>query len=912
MASPANIAFYHNVFVDHVSSSPPHHQSLSASLTKLSKFSLKHLLELSTDIYDELVRRRKLRNPESSGYLPERGDIHPRRNYARRQIGGLSAGRLSDMCKDLIAEHERRFPDLAQVEKQDSHAPKKKSYDSDSSGPRADYDLDEEPEMRKVPSNEVEDPTELRIKSVAPTELVPNRSEMVESEDEDDIEDAADANKEELNDEDQTLVPPKKSHLRTVSKTDTITQLHQNYLPTSEDSFDGEASLVGDVSQDDTKSLHNDDESVFEFSEHQSPERLTKPRPWIQEDTGLQRPNDRSEPSRDDPNSIKASQSVATLATEYASAQGSLWSDTDGDSNNVLPNADSSIETSEDGHAHKLDEDILASPLATPRTNPGTPILVDKLPTESISDSVTPEPNDAGQHGDETVSENVSDTETKGYLADRSQAAASGEPRQNSYNEEEGLVREMDKRPDNVQNTRNVQPPDIVVDSPGLSIPGALPSVEAQSTHEALSETSARDLFGFGPQPAENSETDQLKAKLAELQASHKDLQGELEHQRNITEQVRQEASLFLEEMRQLTHRTQHSETAEKLAQEASQWQARYEQVRKELDEMRRANRMSRLPSMADYMVLEIDPSVLRDDGEISEKSVRNFHDSISSLLSGVRSQPGQWPELLHRVVLAARELGEESSGASISRTANQLITVVRNYAQVKGLMSLAVVDAAAADLTMAVAEQIQERGVFRRAAPQLPAILSKAPPTAQTPSPPPHVHTGDRSPPQRALPKLPPVEIPADSTISELQTYLEEQTSETVDAISGLLSGIRDNSNAGELRDKAETIERAAAKMLSATGSSMSQTHNWLLKDKGSFLLESLSDCQDRMQTLNQELWRHAPESRPSRHLRQRLAGVSFDMAKATKELVKTVEEVSLKQELNHLDSQSAPTEAA
>ena len=39
-------------------------------------------------------------------------------------------------------------------------------------------------------------------------------------------------------------------------------------------------------------------------------------------------------------------------------------------------------------------------------------------------------------------------------------------------------------------------------------------------------------------------------------------------------------------------------------------------------------------------------------------------------------------------------------------------------------------------------------------------------------------------------------------------------------------------------------------------------------------------------------------------KHFKQRLAGIAFDVAKCTKELVKSVEEASLKEEIEYLNA--------
>ena len=44
--------------------------------------------------------------------------------------------------------------------------------------------------------------------------------------------------------------------------------------------------------------------------------------------------------------------------------------------------------------------------------------------------------------------------------------------------------------------------------------------------------------------------------------------------------------------------------------------------------------------------------------------------------------------------------------------------------------------------------------------------------------------------------------------------------------------------------------------------------------------------------------------EDYADKHFKQRLAGIVFDVAKCTKELVKTVEEASLKEEIDYLNA--------
>src|SRR5690606_995327 len=53
---------------------------------KLLRLSSTQFLELSTDVYDELVRRQDSRSPPS---LPSEGGFHPKRNQARQKLSSL-------------------------------------------------------------------------------------------------------------------------------------------------------------------------------------------------------------------------------------------------------------------------------------------------------------------------------------------------------------------------------------------------------------------------------------------------------------------------------------------------------------------------------------------------------------------------------------------------------------------------------------------------------------------------------------------------------------------------------------------------------------------------------------------------------------------------------------------------------
>lgn len=86
---------------------------------KLLRLSTIQFYELSTDVYDELMRRQaSARAPPNApnGFpaflLPEK-TFHPKRNQARQRLSSLGHPRFRDLAADVFHELERRFPRFA-------------------------------------------------------------------------------------------------------------------------------------------------------------------------------------------------------------------------------------------------------------------------------------------------------------------------------------------------------------------------------------------------------------------------------------------------------------------------------------------------------------------------------------------------------------------------------------------------------------------------------------------------------------------------------------------------------------------------------------------------------------------------------------------------------------------------------
>lgn len=142
------------------------------------------------------------------------------------------------------------------------------------------------------------------------------------------------------------------------------------------------------------------------------------------------------------------------------------------------------------------------------------------------------------------------------------------------------------------------------------------------------------------------------------------------------------------------------------------------------------------------------------------------------------------------------------------------------------------------------------------------------------------------------------------DNSLTQVLLYLEHQTVEVISTIQSLLIAIKKpNATQSELREKSRAIAVVISQMNEATNTSMNQSRNAQLKEHGSWVVKSLEDCDHRMTALCKPTSDDDEEAYADKSFRQRLAGISFDIAKCTKELVKTVEEASLQEDIEYLD---------
>ncbi|KAF5019873.1 hypothetical protein F66182_8109 [Fusarium sp. NRRL 66182] len=95
---------------------PNHKQQPNKARDKLLRLSSVQFYELSTDVFDELLRRQagarvppNTPNGPPTFLLPEK-TFHPKRNQARQRLSSLGPPRFRDLAADVYHELERRFP----------------------------------------------------------------------------------------------------------------------------------------------------------------------------------------------------------------------------------------------------------------------------------------------------------------------------------------------------------------------------------------------------------------------------------------------------------------------------------------------------------------------------------------------------------------------------------------------------------------------------------------------------------------------------------------------------------------------------------------------------------------------------------------------------------------------------------
>lgn len=140
---------------DYLSKEQPN--SRATARQKLTRLTKQQFQELSTDVYDELLRRKNNSDSNAVPFLPVRDDFHPKRNQARQKLATLPTSRFQDLSSDVFFELSRRYPEF----KDEKIIP---------ASPGSDYSDSQATPMSPPinPLSPIDDPTSPRMRNTAP------------------------------------------------------------------------------------------------------------------------------------------------------------------------------------------------------------------------------------------------------------------------------------------------------------------------------------------------------------------------------------------------------------------------------------------------------------------------------------------------------------------------------------------------------------------------------------------------------------------------------------------------------------------------------------------------------------------------------------------------------------------------
>ena len=230
-----------------------------------------------------------------------------------------------------------------------------------------------------------------------------------------------------------------------------------------------------------------------------------------------------------------------------------------------------------------------------------------------------------------------------------------------------------------------------------------------------------------------NNNGDEYKKRYMSLEREYQDLQSDYHEQQRVTEDVRREATTFLQEMRALSAQseanTQREEslmyTVHRLEGELQEWKARYARSKTQLRSMR-ASSIGLSLEHTDATTFAQDGSFTDPErGVVKDMHVTKFQIAIDEVLRAARTEESKAVYGYMKAVVGCvrnicndldhsstpnQELAQERKklGGNIRATANNFVTAAKNFAVSNGISPISLLDAAASHLTSAVVELIQ------------------------------------------------------------------------------------------------------------------------------------------------------------------------------------------------------------
>ena len=230
------------------------------------------------------------------------------------------------------------------------------------------------------------------------------------------------------------------------------------------------------------------------------------------------------------------------------------------------------------------------------------------------------------------------------------------------------------------------------------------------------------------------SNGDAWKSKHQRLERDYQDLLEKLTEQKKVTEEVRQQASGFLSDMRAmadggggtLEREERLQSDVQRLEEEVKEWKGRYIRTKTQLRNIR-ASSLGLSSQKVDASRLAQDETFSRPDGLVKDVHITKFQIAIDELLHVARTgEPSAVLDYMKAVVVAVRSItqdvvttpgsqkGDEilqrevKLRSKVSATANNVITASKNFAASNGISPVSLLDAAASHLTAAIVELVK------------------------------------------------------------------------------------------------------------------------------------------------------------------------------------------------------------
>ncbi|EPS30374.1 hypothetical protein PDE_05325 [Penicillium oxalicum 114-2] len=449
-----------------------------------------------------------------------------------------------------------------------------------------------------------------------------------------------------------------------------------------------------------------------------------------------------------------------------------------------------------------------------------------------------------------------------------------------------------------------------------------------------------RDLRNQLEQASQSAGDPVLEARYSELEMKHQSLQAELQHQQQVSADVRREASGFLTEMRNLT--TQHHTNLEReerlsvdvhrLENEVNEWKDRYAKAKSQLRHLRISS-----SSLADHKpdvskLVAQEHELLQPDGVVEDLHVTKFQICIDEFLRVARSDdPQQVSRQVKDVVVAIRRIMHDvdqapspTDGSAAMRnkakgrvavTANNVITAARNFARSSGLSPVSLLDAAASHLSTAVVELI--RLVKIRASSVDTLAEDDEQDLAQekslgyfsiTPSQRPlsnHSEYSVLSPPDERSSSIPQETnnthgynygLPqGDHELQELKLYVEDQTDSMVQSIQALVASIRAEHGLDTVQIYVSAIGNIVSNVVSSTENLVhDRSGDVSLREQSQPVIKSLEQCRDRLAKTVAE-GHNATSPEHLREVTNQLPPLAFETARHAKDLIQRLESLAL-----------------